>query len=155
MSAFDVHPQPGMPNADPAVVQQMYSRMGRQERAEAIDAKVDGWRSFAGTASPFDETWIRRRVTFAYDRAYRPEAVTRQMAAVLGSPSIASHHRSISAPTRVVLGDVDPLVPLAQGTALAAAIQTAELSVVPGMGHELPPALWPQLLDAISSPIRS
>ena len=42
-----------------------------------------------------------------------------------------------------------PLVPLAGGRATAAAIDGAELVVIPGMGHDLPRQLWPRLVELI------
>jgi pimeloyl-ACP methyl ester carboxylesterase len=44
---------------------------------------------------------------------------------------------SIKAPTLVVHGTEDPLLPLPHGEALAAAIPHARLEVVCGMGHSL------------------
>jgi pimeloyl-ACP methyl ester carboxylesterase len=52
-------------------------------------------------------------------------------------------------PTLVVHGDQDPLVTPSGGEATAKAIPGAEHLVVEGMGHDLPRALWPQIVDAI------
>ena len=54
-------------------------------------------------------------------------------------------------PTLVVHGEDDPLVQVDGGRATAAAVPGAELVVVPGMGHNLPRDLWPQLVDAITA----
>ena len=51
----------------------------------------------------------------------------------------------------MVHGDADPLVDVSGGRATAAAIPGAELVVVTGMGHDLPRAVWPQLVDAITA----
>ena len=131
----------------------MRGRAVRRPRDAAIDHDVELWRSFAGTGFPFDEEWVRRRVEFAYERSYRPEAMTRQLAARMATPSITAEQTSITVPTRVVHGDCDPVVPVADGIALADAIPGAELVVIPGLGHELPPDAWPRLLDLVASPI--
>ena len=52
-------------------------------------------------------------------------------------------------PAVVLHGADDPLVRLAGGEATAAAIPGAELRVIPGMGHDLPPALHDTFIDAI------
>jgi pimeloyl-ACP methyl ester carboxylesterase len=153
MRAFDTQLPKGMPGPDPNVVAQTRPTAVRRSRRDAIEATMETWRSFAGSRFAFDEEWTRRRVTFAYNRSYRPDARSRQYAAVLGSPPVAPHLGSIGARTRIVLGDSDPLVPVAQGIALSERIPGAELRIVPGLGHELPPAAWPQLLELISSPI--
>jgi pimeloyl-ACP methyl ester carboxylesterase len=143
----------GTPGPGPAALRFMRAKAERRTRDAAIDHEVEMWRSYAGTAFPFDEGWVRRRVEFAYERSYRPEAMTRQLAARMATASITAEQPSISVPTRVVHGDCDPVVPVAEGIALGEAIPGAELVVIPGLGHELPPAAWPGLLDLVASPI--
>ena len=56
---------------------------------------------------------------------------------------------NVTAPTLVIHGADDPLVPLPAGEATARAIPGARLLVIERMGHALPQAVWPQILDAI------
>jgi len=58
--------------------------------------------------------------------------------------------RSITVPSLVVHGDSDPMYPLPHGQDTADAIPGAELLVLPGMGHNLPPQLCPVIADAIT-----
>jgi hypothetical protein len=44
----------------------------------------------------------------------------------------------------------DRMVHVSGGRATAAAVPGAELLLVDGMGHDLPPDLYPTLVDAIS-----
>jgi pimeloyl-ACP methyl ester carboxylesterase len=53
-------------------------------------------------------------------------------------------------PTTVIHGRKDPLVPFRGGKATADAIPDAKLIAIPGMGHDMPREVWPQLVDAIS-----
>ena len=46
-------------------------------------------------------------------------------------------------------GEADPLVDVSGGDATAAAMPGAELLIIPGMGHDLPTALWSKIVDAI------
>jgi pimeloyl-ACP methyl ester carboxylesterase len=55
----------------------------------------------------------------------------------------------ITAPTHIVHGDADPLIPVAAAHDLQAKIQGATLEVIPGMGHDLPQALWPRFAQAM------
>jgi pimeloyl-ACP methyl ester carboxylesterase len=57
--------------------------------------------------------------------------------------------RTLAVPTTVIHGRDDPLVPFRGGRATAAAIPDARLIAVPGMGHDLPREVWPQLVDAV------
>ena len=59
---------------------------------------------------------------------------------------------SVTAPTLVIHGSDDPLVQLECGKDTADAIPGAELLIIEGMGHEVPPGNgWPQILDAITA----
>jgi pimeloyl-ACP methyl ester carboxylesterase len=49
----------------------------------------------------------------------------------------------------VLHGADDPLVPVAGGRDTAANIEGAELRIVPGMGHDLPPALFATFVETI------
>jgi pimeloyl-ACP methyl ester carboxylesterase len=58
--------------------------------------------------------------------------------------------RRITAPTLVLHGTDDPLFPLPHGQALADAIPGADLTEIPGMGHEHPPPpTWDVLVPAL------
>jgi pimeloyl-ACP methyl ester carboxylesterase len=52
-------------------------------------------------------------------------------------------------PTLVIHGDEDSLVTPSGGAATAEAIPGAELLKVPGMGHDMPIQVQPQLVSAI------
>ena len=56
---------------------------------------------------------------------------------------------AVRVPTLVVHGDSDVVIRPEGGRATAAAVPDARLVVHPGMGHELPRALWPTLADDI------
>jgi pimeloyl-ACP methyl ester carboxylesterase len=63
----------------------------------------------------------------------------------------AWRHRlsEIRAPTLVIHGKDDPLFPPAHGVALAREIPDAELLLLDGTGHELPPRTWDVVVPAI------
>jgi len=61
--------------------------------------------------------------------------------------------KTIKAPTLVIHGEDDPLVPLAGGRDTAAHIAGARLRTISGMGHDLPLALVDTLADAIAGHI--
>ena len=75
----------------------------------------------------------------------------RQLVAILASGSRTEKLAAVKVPTLVVHGKDDPLVPLAGGQDTAAAIPGADLMVVDGMGHDMPSAVRPRLVEAIST----
>ena len=96
-----------------------------------------------------DASYVRDVAGRAWDRSYDPAGFARQLAAIVASGDRTAAVQSIRVPTLVIHGEQDPLVPLAGGRATAAAIDGAELVVIPGMGHDLPRQLWPRLVELI------
>ena len=85
----------------------------------------------------------------SYDRGLNPAAGARQLAAIIHSGDRTPLLRTITAPTLVIHGTGDRLVPPSGGRATARAIPGARLELIEGMGHDLPRGAWPRLLDAI------
>jgi pimeloyl-ACP methyl ester carboxylesterase len=98
---------------------------------------------------PVDETRLRENAIASQTRMYYPAGFTRQMAAILASGDRREALKGIKAPTTVLHGADDPLVPLEGGKDTAATIPGAELVVIPGMGHDLPLALVDQVAGII------
>jgi pimeloyl-ACP methyl ester carboxylesterase len=120
------------------------------EREANITYTVDVWRTFSGTGFALDEDWLRKIAAQAYDRAFYPEGVARQLAAVMAQKNRKYDLESLRVPTLVIHGADDPLVPVEGGKDTAEAIPGAELMIIEGMGHDLPhDGAWPQIVNAI------
>ncbi len=121
------------------------------ERKAYIEESIKRWRVLYGTSFPFDEKRRRKMAARAYDRSFYPQGFARQLAAVLASGNRKPTLASIKVPTLVIHGGDDPLVPVEGGKDTAEAIPGAELLIINGMGHSLPPETWPQIVDAIAT----
>ena len=75
----------------------------------------------------------------------------RQLAAIIAAGNRTQELRRIAAPTLVIHGSSDPLINPSGGKATARAIAGAQLMMIDGMGHDLPRAAWPRLIDAIAT----
>ncbi|WP_310450584.1 alpha/beta fold hydrolase [Sulfuritalea sp.] len=93
---------------------------------------------------------LRSRIGKSVRRAYDPAGVARQLLAVIASGDRRKLLHTIAAPTLVIHGAADPLVPLAAGRDTAQNIPGAALLVIDGMGHDFPEALMPRLATAIA-----
>ena len=71
------------------------------------------------------------------------------MMAILTQPNRSPKLRALTMPTLVVHGLGDKMVHVSGGRATAAAIHGAELLLIDGMGHDLPPALFETFADGI------
>ena len=114
-----------------------------------IEASVRTWRLIGSPAYPETEEHIRADAARTYDRGVTRAGTLRQMMAILTQPNRAPKLRALSMPALVVHGLADKMVHVSGGRATAAAIPGAELLLIDGMGHDLPPALYVTIADAI------
>lgn len=115
-------------------------------RDEAIDQSVTTWRVIGSPGFPFDEPAVRQRAGAAFDRGFHPVGTARQMGAILAQPDRTAALGAVRVPALVIHGEADPLVDPSGGRATAAAIPGARLELIPGMGHDLPPELFPKMV---------
>lgn len=104
---------------------------------------------------PRDEAWLRERGLRTFDRGYDRDGISRQAAAVVSATDRTQRLGALAVPALVVHGSDDPLVDLSGGAATADAIPGAELLVIDGMGHDLPPGAWAPVADAIARTVQS
>ncbi|MGZ3438294.1 MAG: alpha/beta fold hydrolase [Polyangia bacterium] len=103
-----------------------------------------------GGGFAFDDERFRRLAARSFDRAYHPGGVRRQLIAIWLSGDRTQALQKLTLPTLVLHGDADPLVPIDGGRATARAIPGARLEIIAGMGHELPRAVWPRVIDSVT-----
>jgi len=116
---------------------------------EKLANSVKRAETIGSPAYPWPDGALAARARAEADRAFNPPGVARQMAAVRSSGDRRAKLAAITAPTMVLHGADDPLVPVAAGRDTAANIKGAELRIIPGMGHDLPPALYATFVEAI------
>ena len=120
------------------------------DREAHIESSVEASKILGGPVLAFDEVRIREMAGQTYDRGLSPAGMARQMAAILASGNRNEALQSVRVPTLVIHGDIDPLIPVQGGIETAQAIPGAQLMIIEGMGHDLPPVIWPQVIEAIS-----
>jgi pimeloyl-ACP methyl ester carboxylesterase len=99
---------------------------------------------------PTPEHTLRAEAIEGYERAHYPQGIARHFGAVLGSGSLKRYDRQITAPTVVIHGRADKLMRPAGGRAIAAAIPGARLVLFDGMAHDLPEALWDDIIGELA-----
>lgn len=104
---------------------------------------------------PVDDAAVRKRAIDEYERAFTPTASQRQMRAIRGDGDRTERLGKLKVPAVVLHGADDPLIQVVGGEATAKAIPGAELRVIPGMGHNLPPSLYDTFIDAILAAARA
>jgi len=119
-------------------------------RQDVIDRTVRAMGVIGSPAYPIDLTEVAQRAGLAYDRGHDEIAIARQGVAVMASGDRTERLASLDVPTLVIHGTHDPICDVSGGRATAAAIPGAELVLIEGMGHNLPPGVWDRIADHIA-----
>jgi pimeloyl-ACP methyl ester carboxylesterase len=141
---------PALPPPDPEIFGLFLAPPPRTAE-EYVEANVLIDRAFRNGGFPEEEARVRQTAVRMAARGMSPEGGARQMLAVVASGSRKASLPQIKAPTLVIHGADDPLVPLAAGEDTANSIPGARLVVIEKMGHALPMAVWPRVIDEISA----
>ncbi len=118
-------------------------------RDEYIKTSAAFWKLIGSPSYPQTPEKVESRAGETFDRGVSRSGVTRQMMAVLTQANRGSRLRGVPTPTLVVHGLADKMVHPSGGRATAASIPGAELLLIDGMGHDMPPALFDTFADAI------
>jgi len=139
---------PDLPRATPEAMQILMKPMPTK-REKYIKESVKIGKILYGTGFPYDEELRAKFAAEAYDRSFYPEGFSRQLMAILANGDRREKLKSLKVPTLVIHGKDDPLVPMEGGIDISKNIPEAELLLIDGMGHSLPPETWPQIAEAI------
>jgi len=102
---------------------------------------------------PTDADDVAARAGLAFDRAHDPSAMGRQLVAAAASGDRTPQLRKLDLPALVVHGLADKLCDPSGGRATAEAIPGAELTLIEGMGHDLPRGVWEQLAERVAATV--
>jgi pimeloyl-ACP methyl ester carboxylesterase len=122
-------------------------KLTRGSKETFPDRQAALFKLFSG--SLYDELEIREVAKLSVERNFTPDGTARQMAAIMASPDRTPQLKKLNVPTLVVHGLEDGLVQPSGGYATTKAIPGARLLAFPDMGHNLPQARIPEILDEI------
>ncbi len=141
---------PALPSSKPEAAALLSTPAPSPKDQEAFVAyAIKSARTIGSPKYPAAEAVIRERALSDAARSYAPLGMLRQLAAVTATGDRRERLQKIVAPTLVIHGADDPLVPVQGGEDTAANIPGAELKIIPGMGHDLPVELHATIVDAI------
>jgi pimeloyl-ACP methyl ester carboxylesterase len=131
----------------PSLFPNLLAKRGGKEAY--LDSTVVVWNRIGSPRYRQSEERIRARAAETWDRGISSSGVMRHMLAVITQPNRGPRLHALRMPALVVHGLADKMVHVSGGRATAAAIPGAELLLVDGMGHDLPPALFETFADGI------
>ena len=138
-------PQPGL-----RVRQAMLGRPASDDPADVVVHLQRLLAVIGSPAYPPDPDWQRSRLLAAARRSWRPAGTARQLLAVMADGDRTPLLGAIRAPSIVIHGEADPLIPVAAGHHLVQHLRGATADFIPGMGHDLPVPLLPRLVAGIA-----
>lgn len=140
-----------LPQATLAASRALLQRPTASTLEARIDNLADVMRVIGSPGYAPEPAALRERLERSLRRAYRPAGVVRQLVAVAADGDRTPLLTRIQAPTQVIHGLEDPLIPVAAGRDLAQRIAGAQGDFIAGMGHDLPAALLPRFAEAMAA----
>ena len=154
-SIFSSTGNPKLPSARKEALDVLVKRPASMDEAVLVEHGMRLARTIGSPAFPAPEDRLRASVTATVRRSVYPEGPTRHLAAILADGDRRPMLAGITAPTLVLHGEADPLVPVEGGRDTAASIPGARLRTIPGWGHDLPLELVDTLAEEIAGHARA
>lgn len=145
---------PDLPQGQPEAIAAVVAPPPTEHKAY-IEHNMNVWRKIWSPGFPFEENRAWTYLEKSYDRSYYPQGMARQNMAILSRGDRTASLSSIKAPTLVIHGSGDPLIPVEAGKDTARVIPGANLLIIDGMGHDLPTGVWLEIVTAISRHIKN
>lgn len=143
---------PRLPEGKPEAMAVLVTPVEDPTDREAVIANsMNIWRTIGSPGYPASDEELRDIASRAVDRCVYLPGISRQLAAIIASGPRTEILPTITAPTLVIHGADDPLIPVEAGKHTAELIPEASLRIIDGMGHDFPEALVPVHIESILS----
>ncbi|MDG2047389.1 MAG: alpha/beta hydrolase [Halioglobus sp.] len=140
-----------LPGPDRKIALHMLRRPAKADAESMHEYAMRTWRLIGSPAYPPTDEALSEKISRSYQRSYYPAGHSRQMVAIMAGGDRVKALTSIVAPTLVIHGKADPLVPVSGGIDTARLVPGAKLELIEGMGHDLPDELIPRFVKLIGS----
>ena len=98
----------------------------------------------------YDDDFVTAVMKAAAQQKDPQAGARRQVMALLAEGNRTAKLRQLFVPTLVIHGEADPLLPVAAGKEIAAAVRGSTFVGIPGMGHDIPKVHWKKIADAVA-----
>ncbi len=143
---------PTLPQATPEAMQALMTPPRDPfDEAAVADLAIMQQGVIGSPAYPMPDDYVREVVALNFQRGNNPDGVMRQWLASAGAGDRRVQLKEIEAPTLVLHGRDDPLIPWQAGQDTAETIRGARLTVIDGWGHNIAPTISKLLADEMTS----
>jgi pimeloyl-ACP methyl ester carboxylesterase len=139
-----------LPSGNPETLSVLFRPPNSTSRDDLIDASILVQKALSGPGYRASEAEMRARAEVRTDYApFDMDGIARQSAALIVAQPRNALLKALRCPALVIHGADDPVIPASGAKDTAESIPGAELIIIPGMGHDFPPALVPVYLKHI------
>lgn len=146
---FTSNNQPYLPPPKPKQLKTLFKRPKSLEKADVV-AHSKWFIETIGSPDYLDMDEIERLATLRFERNHYPMGTVQQLMAILATGSLLSYDEKITQPTLIIHGELDGLVPISHGRAIAKAITHSKFVAIENMGHDIPKHFTPQFIEMLS-----
>ena len=114
-----------------------------------IELQLAGARAW-GSPDSYDVTRLRQHAIRAIERSKKPAGFANQMKAIRASGSRSEALSKVRVPALVLHGSNDNLVGWSGGKRTAEVVAGAKFVTIEGMGHDLPPKYWDEVIGLVT-----
>ena len=150
VSIYSTRGRPGLPQGKPEALAMLSAQPEGPAREQLVAHGMKLRRTIGSPSYPTPNAELRAFVEKNVDRRWWPEGAARQYLSVIASGDRVELLKRIKAPTLVLHGEDDPLLPVECGRDVARLVPGAEIETWPGWGHDFPKALIPKLIERIT-----
>lgn len=154
-SIFSTTGNPKLSPAKKEALKTLITRPSSMEEDALVEHGIKLARAIGSPGYPAPEDRLRERTLESVRRSVYPEGPTRHLSAIVSDGDRRAMIKGITAPTLVLHGEDDPLVPVDGGRDTAENIPGAMIKTWPGWGHDLPMEMVGNIADAIAEHAKS
>ncbi|SFS42769.1 alpha/beta fold hydrolase [Marininema halotolerans] len=119
------------------------------DKEATVQYLADGWTLLSGSRYPFDKQRAYDLARLEVNRAENLPSMFNH-GLLQEDTSFTGKLSDIAVPTLVIHGTDDPVLPTEHGIALAKGIPQSTLTMLEGVGHEIPPDEWESIIRTIT-----
>jgi pimeloyl-ACP methyl ester carboxylesterase len=138
-----------LPRIDKNIREALLKKPASKDYQDRMHYHIKKWQVIGSPDYPSSDTYLNEYVDSMLQRGITAKGTMRQMLAIMTAGNRQNALSKLDIPSLVIHGDRDGLVNLAGGKATVKAIPNAKLKIYPGMGHDFPVELIPNIVDDI------
>lgn len=144
-----------LPPIEKNIRETLDQKLTSKEYKDRMGYHIKKWQVIGSPDYPSSDSYLHQYVDSMLQRGITAKGTMRQMLAIMAADNREDALSKLNIPSLVIHGDKDGLVNVAGGKATAAAIPNATLKVYPGMGHDFPIELIPDIVNDIVTHINT